>query len=70
MCGNTEAETLRAVLGNLKNHDFTVFPKFTVEDYEGKVLLKALEDYKAMCEAHEFYHVPFPDAVFNSNTVI
>lgn len=63
----TKAEYLRAILGNLKQHDFTVFPKFSINEVEGKVLLEALKDYKAMCEAKDFYHVPFPAEVFNDN---
>ena len=69
MCGNTKAEILRAILGNLKQHDFTVHSKFKITDEEGAVLLEALEDYKEMCANHEFYYVPFPAQVFNSDTV-
>lgn len=69
MCGNTKGEILRAILGNLKQHDFTVNGKFAITDEEGAVLLEALQDYKAMCEAKEFYHVPFPAATFSDGTV-
>ena len=70
MCGLTRAETLRAILGNLKQHDFDVNGKFQITEEEGAVLLMALKDYKYMCESEEFYYVPFPDAVFNDNTVV
>ena len=70
MCGNTKAEILRAIMGNLKQHDFTVHSKFKITDEEGAVLLAALEDYKEMCANHEFYYVPFPADVFNDQTVV
>lgn len=70
MCGNTKAEILRAILGNLKQHDFNVNGKFAITDEEGAVLLAALKDYKYMCESKEFYYVPFPDEVFNDQTVV
>ena len=70
MCGNTKAEILRAILGNLKKHDFNVNGKFAITDEEGAVLLAALKDYKYMCESKEFYYVPFPDEVFNEQTVV
>lgn len=69
MNGCTKAEILRAVLGNLKQHDFTVNGKFAITEEEGAVLLEALKDYKYMCETEEFYYVPFPAAVFVDNTV-
>lgn len=69
MCGNTKAEILRAILGNLKQHDFAVNGKFAITDEEGAVLLEALEDYKEMCANKEFYYVPFPAQVFNSDVV-
>lgn len=68
MCGNTKGEILRALLGNLRNHDFKVFAKFEIDDEQGAVLQEALEDYKGMCEAKEFFYVPFPGDVFNSKT--
>ncbi len=68
MCGNTKGEILRAILGNLKQHDFTVHSKFKITDEEGAVLLEALEDYKEMCANKEFYYVPFPAQVFNDDT--
>lgn len=69
MCGNTKAEILRAILGNLKQHDFAVNGKFAITDEEGAVLLEALEDYKEMCKKGEFFYVPFPAQVFNSDVV-
>lgn len=69
MCGNTKAEILRAILGNLKQHDFAVNGKFAITDEEGAVLLEALEDYKGMCKEGEFFYVPFPAQVFNSDVV-
>lgn len=65
MCGNSRQDVLRAILVNLRQHDFTVWPKFSITDEEGAVLLAALEDYKKMCEAKEFYYVPFPADVFS-----
>lgn len=70
MCGNTKAEILRAILGNLRQHDFEVNGNFAINDEEGMVLLSALEDYKHMCDAGDFFYVPFPDQVFNSDAVV
>lgn len=70
MCGNTKAEILRAIMGNLKNHDFTVFSKFEIDEEQGLVLLEALQDYKGMCQEGDFFHVPFPAQVFNSEAQV
>lgn len=70
MCGNTKAEILRAILGNLKQHDFSVNGKFKITDEEGAVLLAALEDYRGMCAERAFHYVPFPAEVFNDQTVV
>ena len=69
MCGNTRAEILRAIMGNLKQHDFDVNGKFAITDEEGAVLLMALEDYKQICDEGEFYSI-LPKEVFNDNTVV
>ena len=69
MCNMTNAETLRAILGNLKQHDFSVNPTFKIEAWEGAVLLEALKDYQEMCKNKEFYYVPFPAEVFNDERV-
>lgn len=70
MCGLTRAETLRAILGNLKQHDFDVNGKFQITEEEGAVLQLALEDYKGMCEAGDFFYVGYPEQVFNSDVVV
>lgn len=70
MCGMTKGEILRAILVNLRQHDFDVHSKFEITDEEGAVLLEALDDYRHMCEAQEFYYVPFPAEVFNSETPV
>ena len=70
MCGMTKGEILRAILVNLRQHDFEVHSKFGITDEEGAVLLEALDDYRYMCEAQEFYYVPFPAEVFNSETSV
>lgn len=55
MCGMTKGEILRAILVNLRQHDFEVHSKFGITDEEGAVLLEALDDYRHMCEAQEFF---------------
>ncbi len=70
MCGMTKGEILRAILVNLRQHDFEVHSKFELTDEEGAVLLEALKDYQYMCREKEFYYVPFPADVFSSETAL
>lgn len=70
MCGMTKGEILRAIVVNLRQHDFDVHSKFSLTDEEGAVLLEALEDYQSICRNKEFYYVPFPADVFSSETAL
>lgn len=49
----TEKERLRAIMGNIKNYDFSVTPLFKIDADDAIVLIKMFKEYTALKIAAE-----------------
>lgn len=49
----TKQERLRAIIGNLKNYDFEVFPTFKIDKQDAEVIRELYHEYEILKFFHE-----------------